>query len=79
VISVVVLQNRVDLLQCELGSSCKTCVTSTISGNEVTSIEAETVSHITEEEDQGPMTVPEIKTEPNVSLVPAVRVLYRLY
>jgi len=74
VISVVILQNRMDLLQCELGSSSKTRVTSTINGNEVTSIEAGTVSHITEEENQEPMTIPKIKTEPKVSVVPVLRV-----
>ena len=73
-ISVVVLQNHMDLLQCELGSSSKTHVKSFINGNEVTATEAETVSHITEEEGQEPMTIPEIKTEPNVSPVPAVRI-----
>jgi hypothetical protein len=64
----------VDLLQCELGSSSKRHVKSTVNGNEVTTTEAETVSHITQEEDQEPMTIPEIKTEHNVSVVPAVRV-----
>jgi hypothetical protein len=63
-----------DLLQCELGSSSKTHVKSTVNGNEVTTTEAETVSYIIEEEDQEPMTIPEIKTEPNVSVVPVVRV-----
>jgi hypothetical protein len=33
----------------------------------VTGIEAERVSSVTEEEDQGSMTIPEIKTEPKVS------------
>jgi hypothetical protein len=71
---VVGLQNSVDLLQCERGSSSKTRVASTIIGNEVTSIEAETVCRVREEEDQEPMTIPEIKTEPEVSVVPVVRV-----
>ena len=73
-ISVVVLQNPMDLLQCELGSSRKTCVTSSINGNEMTITDAETVSHTTEEVDQEAMTIPEIKTEPKVSAVPVVRV-----
>ena len=69
-----VLQNSMDLLQCERGSSSKTCVTSTVNGNEVSSVEAEMVCHITEEEGQEPMAIPEIKTEPRVSVVPVVRV-----
>jgi hypothetical protein len=52
VISVVVLQNGIVLLNSELGSSDETHVTSTLDGNEVIGIEAERVSHITEEEDQ---------------------------
>ena len=57
-ISVMVLQNSMDLLKGELGSSDKTCVTSALDGNMMASIEAETVSHIAEEEDQEPMTIP---------------------
>jgi hypothetical protein len=63
-----VLQNSMDLLK--------------VDGNQVTGIEAETVSHIAEEEDQEPMTIPEIKAEPNVNCVPVVSVVhtsYRLY
>ena len=41
VISVVVLQNGMDLLNAELGSSNETQVTSTVDGKEVTGIEAE--------------------------------------
>ena len=81
-ISVVVLQNHMDLLKGELGSSNKTCVTSTLDGNTVTSIEVERVSHVTEEEDQEPTTIPAIKTESNESCVPVVSVTqisYRLY
>jgi hypothetical protein len=37
-------------------------------------MEAETVSHRGEEEDQEPMTIPEIKTEPSVSCVTVVNV-----
>ena len=73
-IIVVVLQNSMDLQQCELGSSSKTCVTSTFNGNEVTGVEAETVTVIKEEEDQEQTTIPEIKTEPNVSVVPVLNV-----
>ena len=73
-IIVVVLQNSMDLLEGELGSSSKTCATSTYDGSQVTGIEAVWVTEIKEEEDQEPMTIPEIKTEPNVSVVPVVSV-----
>jgi len=71
---VVVLQNLMDLLQCERGSSSKTHIPSTINENEVTGTGAETVSHITAEQNQEPMTIPEIRTEPTVSAEPFVRV-----
>jgi len=54
-----------DLLKGELGSSNGTCVTSTLDGNTVASIEAEMVSHVTEEEDQEQTTIPGIKMETN--------------
>ena len=73
-ISVVVLQNGMDLVKGELGCSNKTCVTSTLDGNTVASIEAEMVFHVTEEEDQEPRTIPVIKTEPNESCVSVVSV-----
>ena len=72
--SVVVLQNSMDLVKGESGSSNKTCVTSNVDGNTVASIEAERVSHVTEEEDQEPTAIPAIKTEPNESCVPVVSV-----
>ena len=81
-ISVVVLQNGMDLVKGELGSSNKTCVTSTLDGNTVASVEAEMVSHVTEEEDQEQTTIPVIKMEPNESCVPEVsvtKIWYRLY
>jgi len=74
VISVVVLQNGMDLLKSELGSSSKTCVTSTLDGNQVTGIEAVWITDIKKEEDQEPITIPEIKTEPKVSVLPVVSV-----
>ena len=74
-ISVVVLQKRMDLLKGELGSSGKKYTTSTVDGNEAIGVEAERVLDITEEGDQEPMTITVIKTEPNVSCVPVVRVL----
>ena len=73
-IIVVVLQNSMDLLEGELGSCSKTCVTSTPGGNQVTDIEAVWVTDIKKEEDEESTTIPEIKTEPNVSGVPVVSV-----
>ena len=70
-ISVVVLQNRMDLLKGELGSTNKTCVTSTVDGNTMASIES---VYIKEEVDEEQMTIPTIKTEPNESCVPVVSV-----
>ena len=69
-ISVVVLQNGMDLLKGERCSSSNACVISTLDGNQVTGVEAERVSSVTEEEDQKSMTIPEIKTESKVSGVP---------
>jgi hypothetical protein len=82
VIIVVVLQNGMDLLEIELGSPNKTCVTYILVGDTVTSIEAERFCHVTEEEDQEPTTIAAIKTEPSESCVPVVSVTqisYRLY
>jgi hypothetical protein len=78
VISVVVLQNGMDLLQGALSSTSKTCVTSTVDGNE-NGREAERVSDVTKEEDQEPTTIPLIKTEPKVSCVPEVSVRHISY
>jgi hypothetical protein len=80
--SVVVLQNPMDLLKGECGSSNKTCVSSILDVNEVNDIEAEMVSNMTEEEDREPRAIPVIKTEPEVSVVPVVIVTHlsnRLY
>ena len=66
-ITVVVLQKGLVLRKDEHGSSSDTCVTSTADGNQVTGIEGERVSSVTEEEDQESAAVPEIKTEPTVS------------
>jgi hypothetical protein len=52
VISVVVLQNSMDLLNSEPGSSNETQVTSTVGGEEVTGIETERVLDISEVADQ---------------------------
>ena len=70
----VVSQESIDLLEGELGSSSKTCVTSTLDENQVTGIEAVWVTDIKKEEDEESMTIPEIKTEPKVSVVPVVSV-----
>ena len=72
-ISVLVLQNSMDLLKGELGSTSETCVISTVIGKEVTGVEADRVANI-KEEDQEPTTIPVIKTEPKVCGVPVVSV-----
>jgi len=74
VISVMVLQNSMDLLKDAFGSSSKTCVTSTVDGNKVTGIEAERVTCVQEEKDQEPTKISVVKTEPKVSGVPVVSV-----
>jgi len=82
VIILLVLQNSMDLLKGELGSSSETCVTSGLDINEVTGREAERVSVIKVEEDQEGRTVPVIQVEPRVSFVPvgsATHISYRLY
>ena len=78
VISVVVLQTSMDLLNSELGSSNETRVTSTLDRKEVTGIDAERLSDISEVADQQ-MTIPAIKTKPNVSCVPVVSVMHIYY
>ena len=75
-IGVMVLQKSMALLKGELGSPNKTCVTSTVDGNTVASIEDERVSHITEEEDQEQTTIPAIKTDHNENCVPVVSVTF---
>ena len=78
-ISVVVLQNSMDLLNSGPGSSKETRVTSTVDGKEVTGIEAERLSDISEVADQEAVTISAIKTEPNVSCVPVVSVTHISY
>jgi hypothetical protein len=71
-----------DLLRDGLGASNKSCVTSTVDGNTVASIEADRISHVTEEGEQELTTIPGIKTEPNESCVPVVsftQIPYKLY
>jgi hypothetical protein len=71
VISVVVLQNSMDLMKGELVSYSETSATSTVAGNEVIGIQAERVTDI-QEEDREPTKIPVIKTEPKVTAVPVV-------
>ena len=72
-ISVVVLQNSMDLLNGEPDSCDVTRVKCTLDGHDLVCIGAERVSDISEEADQE-TTVPKIKTEPNLSGVPVVSV-----
>jgi len=79
VISVLVLQNNMDLVKGELSSSNKTCVTATLDVKTEASIEFEMISRVTEEE---ATTIPSIKTEPSESCVPVVsvtQITYRIY
>ena len=71
VISVLVLQNQMDLLRGELDSRSET---------RVTTAEVERVSAITEEDEQERTTTPVIKTEPKVSCVcgDCMHISYRL-
>ena len=75
-ISVVVLQNRMDLTKGELGPCSETRVMSTHGGNELTGIKVEMVTDISEEEDEEPTTIPVIKTEPSVSCMSVVSVTH---
>jgi len=71
-----------DLLQGDPGSCDESFGTCILVGNEVIGIEAERVSHVTDEEDQEPATIPAIKTEPKISCVHVVSVTHvscRLY
>jgi len=61
-----VLQNR---MEGELGPCCETCGMSMHDGNELTGINVQRVTDMTEEEDQEPTAIPVIKTEPEVSCV----------
>jgi hypothetical protein len=69
-----VLQNRIDLLKGEVGPCIETRVMSTHDGNELTGINVERGTDVTEEEDQEPTTIPVIKTEPKVSCMCVVSV-----
>jgi hypothetical protein len=56
-----------ELVKGELGSYSESSVTSTVDGSEMIGMEAERVTDIKEEEDQEPIAVPVIKTEPEVT------------
>jgi len=78
VISVVVLQNGMDIVQGKPASSDESCGTCTLGGNRVTVTGSEMVYYITDKGDQELA----IKTEPNVSCVYVVSVTqisYRRY
>ena len=64
--SMLVLQDCMDLLTAVPGSSSETCLTSPDDGNEFTSIKAEEVSYVAEEEGLEPTTSAVIKAEPEV-------------
>ena len=64
-ISVVVLQNGMDLLKSEASSSNETFVTSTLYGIKGIGMEAGRVSDITDVANQE--AIPAVKTDPNVS------------
>jgi len=71
VISVLVLQNQMNLLRGEVNSLSDTCVTSA---------EVERVSAMTEEDEQELTTTPVIKTEPKLSCAcgDCMHISYRL-
>jgi len=76
------VENQTDLLNSEPGSSNQIHVTSLVDGNEVTGLDAESVSDVSEVANQETTTFPAIKTQPNRSGVPVVSVMhiyYKLY
>jgi hypothetical protein len=72
VVSVVFLQNSVDLPNVELGSCTGNFVTSSRDENELTFIKVEEVTDRTEEEDPEPKTSTGVRTEPEVSCILSV-------
>jgi len=81
VISVVVLQNSMDLVRGKPGSCDDTCPTSLLQGNEIIGIEAKRISGVSIVVNQE-TTIAIINTEPNVCCVPLVsftHICYRLY
>jgi hypothetical protein len=76
VIIVVVLQNSMDLVTGEVGSTSDPCVTSTVHAIQLTGMEAEGVCNIKQEVVEEPTEIPLIKMELNVSSVPVVSVTH---
>jgi hypothetical protein len=72
VVSVVVLQNSVDLPNVELGSCTGVFVTSSRDENELNFIKVEEVNDRTEEEPE-PKTSAGVRTEPKVSCILSVK------
>jgi hypothetical protein len=76
---IVVLQDSLNLLNGELGSSSGAGVTSAVEENEVPGTDAVRASHVSEVADQEPMTIPETQTEHSVSHVSVVSVTHIPY
>ena len=72
VISLVVLENSMDLPNREAGSTNETLVTSEHDGNEVFGIEDETLYDISEDSDHKTTTISAVKTELILGFVPRV-------
>jgi hypothetical protein len=68
-ITVVLLQNCMDLRSGELGSHSGMCATSAEVGNEVISVQFEGVTEVTGQEDCEPMTSSLIRTDPGVGFM----------
>jgi hypothetical protein len=77
VVSVVVLQNSVDLPNVELGSCTGMFVTSSRDENELTFIKVEEVTDTTEEEPE-PKTSAGVRTEPEVSCILSVESILQI-
>jgi hypothetical protein len=76
VINVAVLQNSMDILKGELGSSTETYATCTVDGNQVTGTEAVRDTDIKEEGNRELTIMSVIEMEPKVIGVPVVSVRY---
>jgi hypothetical protein len=74
VISLVVLQNSMDLLEDEVGSCSKRYATSTADGNETVDREADRVLDIRGEGDQDQTAITTTNTEPKLNILPMVSV-----
>jgi hypothetical protein len=76
VISVVPLQNCIDLRNSELGSHGGACAISSEVGNEVIRVQLEGVTEVTEGEEREPMTSSLIRTDPGVGFMSAECLAY---